>query len=432
MRLAAGGADGLIRLWDVATRKQIGTLAGHTAAITSLARSADGKTLISGSTDRTVRTWDLAARKELRKFTAHEEGVLSLSLTGDNLLLSTGEKKEVLNGGHFIVTGADKPRLWDPATGKELRAYNIEASLAVLSYDRRFLATDGTETKLMGTTLSQRRVFALRDAATGRALVEFKPPSPAWITFSPDGKLLASIDSTQLLLLRETVTGQEIYRLPKWPGSLLVFSADGKWLAAGTAMGEVRFLPLPPGRELRGGQALGADPTRLWDDLANEDAAVARQALWTLATIHEKAVPFLKRTLKRPEAGTDAGRAKQHIADLERKQFTARDAATRALEKLGFEAEIPLRAALDSGKLSLEAKRRVQTLLEALQTRFPLQGEPLRQSRALQLLETIGTAEALTVLRGLAGGPATSTLVQEARRCVERLERLGAAVRTSR
>ncbi|HYT90344.1 MAG TPA: WD40 repeat domain-containing protein, partial [Gemmataceae bacterium] len=341
-QVVAGGADGVIRLWDVAKGKVLGSLMGHTAAVTCLVGSPGGKTLISGSTDRTIRFWDLTTRKEVRKIAAHDEGVLSLGLTSDNLLLSTGEKQEVLGGGHFVVVGPDKPRLWDLATGKEMRSHSVEAGLAMLSYDRRFLATDGVETKLVGGSLSQRKLFALRDAATGRILTEFKTPMCYWIAFTPDGKLLASVDSEGCLRVWEAVTGQEVYRLSKWPGSSLAFSADGKRLAAGTGKGEVLFLSLPPEREKWQRQAKGADLPRLWNELGGADAAAAYRALWTLAAMPDRAVTLVKGRLKPPAASTDLGRTKQLIADLDRKQFSVREAATKALEKLGFEAEVPL------------------------------------------------------------------------------------------
>ena len=59
--LATGNADDTVRLWDVATHRQIGRpLTGHTEPVNSVAFSPDGKTLASGSDDGTVRLWDVA------------------------------------------------------------------------------------------------------------------------------------------------------------------------------------------------------------------------------------------------------------------------------------------------------------------------------------------------------------------------------------
>ena len=59
--LASGSADGTVRLWDVATHRQIGApLTGHTDNVWSVAFSPDGKTLATGSPDHTVRLWDVA------------------------------------------------------------------------------------------------------------------------------------------------------------------------------------------------------------------------------------------------------------------------------------------------------------------------------------------------------------------------------------
>ncbi|MGZ4666525.1 MAG: WD40 repeat domain-containing protein [Frankiaceae bacterium] len=58
--LASGGADGTVRVWDVATHQQVGVpLTGHIGAlesvlVNSVAFSPDGKTLASGSRDDTV------------------------------------------------------------------------------------------------------------------------------------------------------------------------------------------------------------------------------------------------------------------------------------------------------------------------------------------------------------------------------------------
>ena len=64
--LAAGGADGTIRLWDVGSRKPIGSpFAGQRGVVLSLAFSPDGKTLASGGEDGTVRLWDVIGRRQI-------------------------------------------------------------------------------------------------------------------------------------------------------------------------------------------------------------------------------------------------------------------------------------------------------------------------------------------------------------------------------
>ena len=49
----------MIRLWDVASGREICRLEGHTMRVGSLAFSADGQLAVSGSDDRTVRVWHL-------------------------------------------------------------------------------------------------------------------------------------------------------------------------------------------------------------------------------------------------------------------------------------------------------------------------------------------------------------------------------------
>src|SRR5205085_11665818 len=69
--LAAGCADGTVRLWDPSAGRVIASLAGHSDAVAAVAFSRDGPRLASASYDKTVRVWDVAARKELCKLTGH-------------------------------------------------------------------------------------------------------------------------------------------------------------------------------------------------------------------------------------------------------------------------------------------------------------------------------------------------------------------------
>jgi WD40 repeat protein len=47
-------------MWDVVTGKELARLEGHRGTVTSLAWSADGKTLVSGSNDGTALAWDVS------------------------------------------------------------------------------------------------------------------------------------------------------------------------------------------------------------------------------------------------------------------------------------------------------------------------------------------------------------------------------------
>ena len=59
-RIATGGWDGTVQLWDAATGKQIWNRPGHFDQVSSVAFSPDGTRIASGGVDSTVRLWDAA------------------------------------------------------------------------------------------------------------------------------------------------------------------------------------------------------------------------------------------------------------------------------------------------------------------------------------------------------------------------------------
>jgi WD40 repeat protein len=65
--LASGSYDGTIRLWDLASGRELRRLEGHTDGVISVAFAPDGRSLASGSWDKTIRLWDVASGKELRR-----------------------------------------------------------------------------------------------------------------------------------------------------------------------------------------------------------------------------------------------------------------------------------------------------------------------------------------------------------------------------
>jgi WD40 repeat protein len=72
VRIASGGHDRSILIWDAATGEELLRLPGHSVYVFALAFSPDGATLVSGSGDATVRLWDtfpVARRLQARRAT---------------------------------------------------------------------------------------------------------------------------------------------------------------------------------------------------------------------------------------------------------------------------------------------------------------------------------------------------------------------------
>src|SRR5882724_5366330 len=78
----------------------------HPKPVHSVVFSPDSRTLLSGGDDGNVRVWDVATRREVRRWKGHEGGVLALALTGDGKTLATAGRDGSV-------------RRWDVTTGKE-------------------------------------------------------------------------------------------------------------------------------------------------------------------------------------------------------------------------------------------------------------------------------------------------------------------------
>lgn len=96
--LAAGGTDGSIRLWDLATRTKIATLrnrehlrTGHGSVTTALVFSADGELLVSGHLDGAVYLWEVASGLEVDVRLSHDGPIGGLAIPpGGGVLISAG------------------------------------------------------------------------------------------------------------------------------------------------------------------------------------------------------------------------------------------------------------------------------------------------------------------------------------------------------
>jgi hypothetical protein len=173
----------------------------------------------------------------------------------------------------------------------------------------------------------------------------------------------------------------------------------------------------------RGQHLQAADLEAIWKDLTqNGDAGTRKawQGINAMIQAPHLAVPFLKERVK-PVPRPDPKRIEQCLADLDSGNFKTREKAMQELEGLGDMALPALDKKLAEKTLSVEARRRMETL--AQRPRTVLTGEELRSLRAVEVLEGIGTPEARAVLGNLARGGEGAVLTEQARRALARLER---------
>lgn len=233
--VASGGQDNLIRLWDVATGRELRRFEGHSAPVFCVAFSPDGRTLASGSDDTSIKLWDVATGHALRDFPGHTLQVLSVAFSPNGHTLASG-------GGDATV------RLWDVVTGSPLEVFRghmgLVASVA--------FSSDG-HTLASGSGDSTIRLWDLANKSPSRPL-KGDGASILSVAFSPDGHTLASASSDNNVWLWDVSSGKK--REPRleghtFPVNTVAFSPDGRTLASGSTDTTVRLWDVATGHELR-------------------------------------------------------------------------------------------------------------------------------------------------------------------------------------
>jgi hypothetical protein len=106
------------------------------------------------------------------------------------------------------------------------------------------------------------------------------------------------------------------------------------------------------------------------------------------------------------------------LKDLDSGQFATRQTATRELQELGDAVKLELENALARPDSPLESRQRLRRILDALAV--PSR-DRLRELRAVEVLERVGTPEARRLLGSLATGARGARLTHDAQMALDRL-----------
>jgi WD40 repeat protein len=281
-RIAAGGQDKRLRVWDARSRDLLHALTGHSGPVRAVACSPDGRSLLSGSDDKTAKVWDAASGQVQQTLTGHDGPILAVAYSPDGKKLATGSKdgtarvREATTGqslitlrGHgaavvglqfsrdgnrLLTSGADgSARSWDlTAAGRELAIVTdrVDFGLVTLPHGARrrdSLAVLGAyPARAIYRPDGQQVAFACRDgsilvydttSALPRMLMEGHDGVIRCMAYSPDGRRLVSGDGEGVVKMWDTRTGLEVLSIAAHEGAVngLAFSPDGQLLYSAAA-----------------------------------------------------------------------------------------------------------------------------------------------------------------------------------------------------
>jgi hypothetical protein len=236
---------------------------------------------------------------------------------------------------------------------------------------------------------------------------------------SEDGRTAVSDYRIRVL---EACTGGVRFELnPGGYVNALAVAPDGSAVAAGLREKAVAIWDVSVAVGPRWWETAPTDPERLWAALSTGPAYRAWPAIRELSHRSETAVKLVQAKLKPAPvpAKPAAADAAKLIANLDAAAFADRAKAEKSLRALGPLVADELRAALRETK-SAEVRERLEGLLERIDRPH---AATRAESRAVEVLERVGTPAAKELLAAYAAGADHTALAVEAKAALGRLGR---------
>jgi WD40 repeat protein/serine/threonine protein kinase len=209
--------NGDVVLWDIDSARPRRIIRGHTGGTIMVACSPDGLLAATGGeVDGFVRLWDMATGREVNKFGGFLERIIGLAFSADGRLLLAADK-------HGALRLLPIPTDWQGARILPNRSgRNARVTIAVVSPDGRKILSASIEGRLTLWDRESGRPIPHKGGSAGRVTS---------VAFSPDGRHALTAGQDKILRLRDLESGRLIREFigHRDQVSSVAFSPDGRF-----------------------------------------------------------------------------------------------------------------------------------------------------------------------------------------------------------
>jgi len=215
--LAAGGIDGLLKLWNLRTGEGYWTNQAHLSETYGLTFSSDSRRLATAAFDQVIHVWDMAKKERMQTFRGHLNEIWSLEFSPDHRFLVSASKDGSV-------------RLWDTRAQRRPTRWWMDTADLFLGF-----ASDG---RRLATVTTNGAALHYWDGPEITKAVPLEEPLSAdeldWPGLSSKSASLGVVATNGLLRTYSAETGRLIrsaVKLSEESGSFYRLYSHERWVA---------------------------------------------------------------------------------------------------------------------------------------------------------------------------------------------------------